>query len=329
MNQLNLHTEPLPPCPTRELPPIRLPGGYETAWIGGSRAERRPQLLDPCPPDRERREDHCRTLMARARGRRNLPAARCPVRREGQYRRCRVCRRRPHVPAFSYTPARSARKRRTPDRGRRHLHRQDQSRSTRHRPLRRALALRLLRQSSQTRAMSRAAPVPARRSRSPPATSRSRLAPIPAARAAFPPGSTTSSASSRRSGWCRRAAWCRTARRWIASRSSAIRYRTAQRSSDVIEGFDPEDPYSRPAPASVSAARQRHVQVRPPRCGKDLECFGMPECGALYEQRLRQRFAASRRHGGRDRLCAVRRGRRDDVQPAPGSRNGAPRSSQR
>ena len=33
---------------------------------------------------------------------------------------------------------------------------------------------------------------------------------------------------------------------------------------DVMEGFDPEDPYSRPAPASVSARASRQVQVRPP-----------------------------------------------------------------
>ncbi len=52
---------------------------------------------------------------------------------------------------------------------------------------------------------------------------------------------------------------------------------------DIIEGFDAEDCYSRPAPASVSpraAAKFRFGRL----AGKDLEFFGMPECGALYEQ---------------------------------------------
>ena len=82
---------------------------------------------------------------------------------------------------------------------------------------------------------------------------------------------------------------------------------------DVIEGFDPEDPYSRPAPASVSR-RATGATFRFGRlAAKDLEFFGMPECGALYEQAC-ERFSTHRRHRGRDRLCAVRRGRRDDVR---------------
>jgi amidase/allophanate hydrolase len=51
----------------------------------------------------------------------------------------------------------------------------------------------------------------------------------------------------------------------------------------VIEGFDPEDPYSRPANASAAATHEK-----PFRFGRiassDIECFGMPECGELYEQ---------------------------------------------
>ena len=52
---------------------------------------------------------------------------------------------------------------------------------------------------------------------------------------------------------------------------------------DVIEGFDSEDCYSRPVPAAVI----RPV-IGPFRFGrlraKDLEFFGMPECGTLYEE---------------------------------------------
>jgi allophanate hydrolase len=52
---------------------------------------------------------------------------------------------------------------------------------------------------------------------------------------------------------------------------------------DVIEGFDIEDCYSRPAPT-----RDSRDAVGPFRFGrlaaKDLEFFGMSECGALYEQ---------------------------------------------
>ena len=59
---------------------------------------------------------------------------------------------------------------------------------------------------------------------------------------------------------------------------------------DVIEGFDPEDPYSRPAPASVGTrafGKFRFGRL----AAKDLEFFGMPECGALYEQAC-ARFSA-------------------------------------
>lgn len=52
---------------------------------------------------------------------------------------------------------------------------------------------------------------------------------------------------------------------------------------DVIEGFDPEDPYSRPATVSASALPGRAF-----RFGRiapaDVECFGMNECAELYEQ---------------------------------------------
>lgn len=52
---------------------------------------------------------------------------------------------------------------------------------------------------------------------------------------------------------------------------------------DVIEGFDAEDCYSRPAPAAVSAGPTgafRFARL----AARDLEFFGMPECGALYQQ---------------------------------------------
>jgi allophanate hydrolase len=52
---------------------------------------------------------------------------------------------------------------------------------------------------------------------------------------------------------------------------------------DVIEGFDPEDPYSRPATVSAAALPGRAF-----RFGRiapaDVECFGMNECAELYEQ---------------------------------------------
>jgi amidase/allophanate hydrolase len=58
---------------------------------------------------------------------------------------------------------------------------------------------------------------------------------------------------------------------------------------EIIEGFDAEDCYSRPAPASISPGN-----AGPFRFGrlaaKDLEFFGMPECGALYQQAC-DRFA--------------------------------------
>ncbi|MBR1152407.1 allophanate hydrolase [Bradyrhizobium sp. JYMT SZCCT0428] len=59
---------------------------------------------------------------------------------------------------------------------------------------------------------------------------------------------------------------------------------------DVMEGFDPEDPYSRPAPASVSARASGKFRFGR-LMAKDLEFFGMPECGALYEQAC-ERFSA-------------------------------------
>ena len=59
---------------------------------------------------------------------------------------------------------------------------------------------------------------------------------------------------------------------------------------DIIEGFDAEDCYSRPAPASV-----RPPAIGPFRFGRlrgqDLEFFGMPECGTLYQQAC-DRFSA-------------------------------------
>ena len=58
----------------------------------------------------------------------------------------------------------------------------------------------------------------------------------------------------------------------------------------VIEGFDAEDCYSRPAPADVSPRNNR--QFRFGRLAdKDIESFGMPECGALYRQAC-ERFSA-------------------------------------
>ena len=49
----------------------------------------------------------------------------------------------------------------------------------------------------------------------------------------------------------------------------------------VIEGFDPDDPYSRPAGASTAAPGSafRFGRIAPGQ----LECFGWPECAALYE----------------------------------------------
>jgi allophanate hydrolase len=51
----------------------------------------------------------------------------------------------------------------------------------------------------------------------------------------------------------------------------------------IIEGFDAEDCYSRPAPASVSARSAGPFRFGRLRA-KDLEFFGMPECGTLYQQ---------------------------------------------
>jgi amidase/allophanate hydrolase len=51
----------------------------------------------------------------------------------------------------------------------------------------------------------------------------------------------------------------------------------------VIEGFDPEDPYSRPA--TVSAATGPGKAFRFGRIAPaEIECFGISECAELYEQ---------------------------------------------
>ena len=52
---------------------------------------------------------------------------------------------------------------------------------------------------------------------------------------------------------------------------------------DVIEGFDSEDPYSRPMPAPISTCTSGKFRFGR-LAAKDLEFFGMPECGTLYEQ---------------------------------------------
>ena len=52
---------------------------------------------------------------------------------------------------------------------------------------------------------------------------------------------------------------------------------------DVIEGFDAEDPYSRPAavaPVAGPATAFRFGRIP----ATDIECFGMPECAELYER---------------------------------------------
>jgi amidase/allophanate hydrolase len=62
----------------------------------------------------------------------------------------------------------------------------------------------------------------------------------------------------------------------------------------IIEGFDPEDPYSRPADApsaATSAKTFRFGRI----AASDVECFGMPECAELYQQAC-DRF---RRLGGK------------------------------
>jgi amidase/allophanate hydrolase len=51
----------------------------------------------------------------------------------------------------------------------------------------------------------------------------------------------------------------------------------------VIEGFDPEDPYSRPATVSAAAGSGgtfRFGRIAP----ADIECFGMNDCAELYER---------------------------------------------
>ncbi|OCK54060.1 allophanate hydrolase [Bradyrhizobium sp. LMTR 3] len=56
---------------------------------------------------------------------------------------------------------------------------------------------------------------------------------------------------------------------------------------DVIEGFDPEDPYSRPATPFTAAGPGNAF-----RFGRiasaDIECFGMSECAELYERACRR-----------------------------------------
>ncbi len=59
---------------------------------------------------------------------------------------------------------------------------------------------------------------------------------------------------------------------------------------EIIEGFDAEDCYSRPGPASVRPVVTGAFKFGRLR-GKDLEFFGMPECGTLYEQAC-DRFSA-------------------------------------
>ena len=52
---------------------------------------------------------------------------------------------------------------------------------------------------------------------------------------------------------------------------------------DIIEGFDAEDCYSRPAPVSANpdnAGTFRFGRL----AARDLDFFGMPECGTLYQQ---------------------------------------------
>ena len=59
----------------------------------------------------------------------------------------------------------------------------------------------------------------------------------------------------------------------------------------VVEGFDPEDPYSRTAAASAGAGPGPGKAFRFGRlAAADVECFGMPECAELYE-RACTRFA--------------------------------------
>ena len=85
-------------------------------------------------------------------------------------------------------------------RGRRHHHRQDQSRSVRHRPRRRALALWRAEEHVQCRTYSRRLELRFGGRRRRPGWCRWRSAPTPPAPAAFRPASTISSASSRASG---------------------------------------------------------------------------------------------------------------------------------
>lgn len=51
----------------------------------------------------------------------------------------------------------------------------------------------------------------------------------------------------------------------------------------IIEGFDTEDPYSRPAMASTAANPGRAFRFGR-LAAADIECFGMSECAELYER---------------------------------------------
>lgn len=55
----------------------------------------------------------------------------------------------------------------------------------------------------------------------------------------------------------------------------------------IIEGFDPDDPYSRPAGTAGTTTPGTTAPGSAFRFGRiapgQLECFGMPECAALYE----------------------------------------------
>lgn len=51
----------------------------------------------------------------------------------------------------------------------------------------------------------------------------------------------------------------------------------------IIEGYDPEDPYSRPAVASSGTSTAKSFRFGR-LAAADIECFGMPECAELYER---------------------------------------------
>ena len=123
-------------------------------------------------------------------------------------------------PAFSYHPKQDATVGGAAARRRRAHSRQDQSRSVRDRPGRRALALRHAAQPVRRESSFPAARAPARALRSAPASCRWRSAPIPRDPAACPPPTIILSGSNRASGWFRPLAWFRPAARSTASRCS-------------------------------------------------------------------------------------------------------------